>query len=59
MKNLWRVLFTVITVAALTVIGEIYLFKIPTNEIFVFAIITGLYALFTSEYLRYIGKYED
>lgn len=59
MKTLWRVLFTVITVASLTVIGEVYIFRIVANEILVFALITGLYALFTSEYLRYISKYED
>lgn len=58
MRKLWQALFAVITMASLTVVAEVYLFKINLNEIFVFAVITGLYAIFTSEYLRYIGKYE-
>ncbi len=59
MRKLWKYLFVVITVTALTVIGEVHILKLALNEVLVFALITGLYALFTSEYLRYVGKYED
>lgn len=49
----WPFLYALNTFALLTIIGEIAIFKLQFNTVFVLILIVGMYALLTVRYVRY------